>query len=126
MHRADAPGGRARIFVVDDDAGMRTLFGRVMTLEGHEPVLFNEPMPALNAIQAGMQVDLMLTDMNLGGNMTGLDLAREARRVRPDLPVVMVTGVYDTPASPDVAAMLFKPFRVHELVSTVAHCLAGP
>lgn len=114
----------ARVFVVDDDAAMRMLVGRIMSVEGHDPVLFNSPILALNAMQSGIAVDVLVTDLDLGTNMTGLDLAREARLIHPGLPVLLITGDPDAPASVDVSATVMKPFRLQELATALRACLA--
>ena len=126
MQKAGASARAARVFVVDDDAAMRVLFGRIITAEGHEPVVFDAPMPALHALQAGVTVDLLLTDLDLGTNMTGADLAREARVICPGLPVLLVTGESDIPLSLDVTATVGKPFRLHELAAALRRCLISP
>jgi YesN/AraC family two-component response regulator len=69
-------------------------------------------------------VDLLLTDFAMPG-MTGLQLAEAAQEVRPDLPVLLVSGYAEPP--PEGAKVLLKlgkPFRVQELSRAIEDVLA--
>lgn len=120
-----ALSGPARIFVVDDDDAMRSLLARILMLAGYEPVLFDDPVLALSAVRTSVQVDLIITDLDMNAVMSGLDLARAARHSRPGLPVILVTGSMVAPPLPDVTAIVRKPFRLLELELTVRNCLAA-
>lgn len=49
---------------------------------------------ALRYLRSGGEVDVLFTDVNLPGSMTGTELARHARQLRPDLPIVYASGRY--------------------------------
>ncbi len=75
---------------------------------------------ALKVIDAGQPVDLLFTDIVMAGGMTGVDLAREARRRRPDLQILFTSG-YAEPAImkdgvvPTDTDWLGKPYTLGEL-----------
>ncbi len=88
------------ILVVDDEADMETLFRQQFRRElrdGRFELAFAESgAAALGLIRAADNRDiiLLLSDINMPG-MTGFDLLRQARIVRPDLPIIMITAYGD-------------------------------
>jgi CheY-like chemotaxis protein len=74
-------------------------------------------------LERAEKIDLLLTDVILPKGMTGFDVARVARRLRPDLPIIFVSGFSDQSLlSEDFSAetkLLSKPFRVAELAEAL-------
>ena len=65
----------------------------------------------------------MITDYAMPG-MTGLQLAEEARRLRPDLPILLATGYADLPSHSDLELpRLSKPYQQRQLAEQIAHLL---
>ncbi|KMW59935.1 PAS/PAC sensor hybrid histidine kinase [Candidatus Rhodobacter oscarellae] len=85
-------GNDEHILVVEDNAEMR----RALTLQlaelGFHPIQAESGATALDLIQADVPVDLMLTDIVMPGGMDGRELANQARQMRPDLPIVFISG----------------------------------
>jgi CheY-like chemotaxis protein len=78
-------------------------------------------------VQDGLRPDLVVTDHLMPG-MTGLDLARDLRASRPDLPVVIVSGYAEMEGVAPSFPRLTKPFRSAELatcLTTLAEADAG-
>ncbi len=70
-------------------------------------------------------VDLLLTDYLMPG-MSGIELAREARKIRPGLAVLMITGFADlADGTASDVARLAKPFRMAELNRAIQDQIAG-
>jgi CheY-like chemotaxis protein len=71
-------------------------------------------------LQAGQPIDLMITDYAMPG-MTGMQLAEAARKLRPDLPILLATGYADLPqgASLDLPR-LSKPYQQKQLADHIA------
>lgn len=116
----------AHILVVEDEAGMRTLLATLLEAEGYQVETADSGESALRRLRAA-ECDLLLTDLRMPG-IDGLELLRQARRLRPDLAVIMVTG-YAT-VDNAVAALrrgvddyLTKPFDIDQLRRTVARTL---
>lgn len=83
---------------------------------------------ALDLIEQGARVDLLLTDIVMPGGIGGFELAREARKLRPDLPIVYMsgyTGFTSSEMGGVVAPMLQKPCPPFELAEALADALAG-
>jgi len=80
----------ARILVVDDQEMMRDGLCAILVREGHDVVAAGDGPAALTRLQAG-KVDLMITDLKMP-RMTGLELLIEAKKIRPEMPVVLMTA----------------------------------
>jgi len=80
----------ARILIVDDQELMRDSLAATLAREGHEVVAANDGAVAIMRLGAG-RFDLMITDLKMP-KMTGIELLAEARRLHPDMPVVMMTA----------------------------------
>ena len=74
---------------------------------------------ALRLMKSGSVPDLLVTD-HLMPRMNGADLAREARALRPELPVLVVSGYAEVDGIAPELPRLTKPFRNAELAASVA------
>ena len=89
------PEGGPRILYLDDDESLVYLVERLLEQRGYRVAGHTRQEDALQALRADpAAVDLVLTDYNMPG-MSGLDVAREARAIRPELPVVVTSGFID-------------------------------
>jgi len=82
--------------------------------------------PALRVLEQDGDVDAVLTDYVMPGK-NGADLIREIRQIRPDMPILLITGYADAAQDvpPDVAR-LAKPYRSAELIDAVNRLRALP
>ncbi|ONG57893.1 hypothetical protein BKE38_03760 [Pseudoroseomonas deserti] len=124
------PSDGESILVVDDDSAVRAI--AVSTLEqlGYPIHQANSGEAALRLLQAGLKVDLLFTDVAMPGRLNGIELAREARRLRPDLRILVTSG--RLPEGLDLDAVwaaggkfLSKPFHPLELALSVQSLLDG-
>jgi two-component system, NtrC family, response regulator HydG len=81
----------ARILVVDDQEMMRDSLAATLAREGHEIVACGDGPAAVDRLSAGARVELLITDLKMP-RMTGIELLAEAKRLRPELPVVLMTA----------------------------------
>ena len=111
-----------KILVVDDEQSMRDFLKILLLKEGHEVITAEDGNKALTCIQKET-FDLVISDIRMP-RMTGLELLEAAKRLFPDLPVIMITAF----ASPNdaVQAMkngaydyISKPFNVDEIKSVI-------
>jgi CheY-like chemotaxis protein len=85
-------GHGERILVVDDEEVLALLLQRALTALGYEVEFTTQPAAALDLVRADPErFALVLTDQTMP-SMTGLLLATNVRQIRPDLPVIMMTG----------------------------------
>ena len=123
---AASAAGRPRVLVVDDEASIRDLLSKTLALAEYDVDLAPDGRTALDRLRI-MPYDLLITDLKMPG-VDGLSVIREARRLKTDLPVVIITG-YSTEASAieavnlGVSGYLTKPFRVPRVLAVAAKAL---
>ena len=84
-----------RILYVDDDESLVFLVERLLLRHGYRVAPYTRPEAALQALRADPAAyDMVLTDYSMPG-MSGLDVAREARALNPNLPVAVTSGFID-------------------------------
>jgi len=87
-------GGGQRILVVDDEEALVRMISRILTKLGYQPTAMHDSTEALAAFEAAPgDFDLILSDLTMPG-LTGLELAGHANRIRPGIPVIVMTGYY--------------------------------
>jgi two-component system cell cycle sensor histidine kinase/response regulator CckA len=121
---ASSRGQGRTVMYVDDDQALVFLVKRVLSRKGYAVRTYSDPHEAQVALRNDPNgIDLLVTDYNMPG-YSGLDLLREAKRIRPDLPVALASG-YVTPELEGQAiaagadALIYKPNDVNELCETV-------
>ncbi len=112
-----------RVLLVDDEDVVRMTTADMLTDIGYDVVEANSAETALRQLDAGMAVDLLITDHLMPG-MTGADLARSFKSRRPGKPVLIVSGYADTEAIAPDLPRLAKPFRQAELVNMLSSMMS--
>lgn len=117
-------GNGRHVMYVDDDQALVFLISRVLTRKGFTVTTFTDPHEAQAALQANPTAfDILVTDYNMPG-FSGVDLLRQAKIIRPDLPVALASG-YVTPEleqsamAEGASALIYKPNDVNEFCDTV-------
>src|SRR5207247_5434436 len=119
-------GGRPRVLVVDDESSIRDLLTKTLALAEYDVDAAPDGRSALERMRL-YPYDLLVADLQLPG-MDGLSVIREAKRYKPDLPVIIITG-FSTESSAieavniGVAGYLTKPFRVPQVLAAAAKAL---
>ena len=86
------PGGAERLLLVDDEAPIVRMEKQMLERLGYRITTRTGSVEALEAFKANPDdYDLIITDMNMP-NMTGVRLASEIRKIRPDAPIIICTG----------------------------------
>ena len=81
----------AKILIVDDQELMRDSLAATLAREGHDVLAAGDGPVAVSRLSGPGRFDLLITDLKMP-RMTGLELLAEARRLRPDMPVVLMTA----------------------------------
>ena len=90
--RSSRPGGGQTILIVDDEPQLVALVEELTASLGYEPVGFSDPQRALIALrQDPGRFDAVITDERMPG-LRGTAFAKAVLELRPDLPVILVTG----------------------------------
>jgi signal transduction histidine kinase/CheY-like chemotaxis protein len=117
-------GSGTPILLVDDDASLADVTARLLRRGGFVPTTYTDPVAALEAFRAAPSAyALVLTDLTMP-RLSGLDLIRHIRAVRPDLPVIVGTGLGGTLDEREVAALgvtaiVPKPYVLRDLLSAI-------
>ena len=126
----DASARKHHVMYVDDDEALVFLVQRLLRRRGYEVSGFTDPHQATAALRAAPGAyDLLVTDYNMPG-FCGVDLVREARLIRPDLPVALASGyvtaeIEQAALAEGARALIHKPNDVEELCATVQRLVAG-
>ncbi len=115
-----------RVLLVEDDLDVREATLALLEDEGAHVIAMDAAEPALAALaEPGAGFDLVFSDVVLGGDQSGFDVAAAALAQHPRLPVVLATGYTGRagripPALAKTVPVLLKPFRRAELLAAVA------
>jgi signal transduction histidine kinase len=116
---ADVSKRRLRLLFVDDDFLISLSTAALLEDLGHEVVKASSGAAALEVLESGKPVDLMITDYAMPG-MTGVQLAEAARKLRPGLPILLATGYADLPARTRLELpRLSKPYQQRQLAERI-------
>jgi GAF domain-containing protein len=116
-----------RILVIDDEENVRDTLADMLRLTRHEVVVASHGAEGLEHFRAA-PFDLVMTDLAMPG-MSGWQVAQAAKALRPDVPVVLVTGwgvelPGDQLRANGVDRVMTKPFRIDEVKSVVVAFLS--
>jgi two-component system NtrC family sensor kinase len=109
------PVAGERVLVVEDEAGVLEMAVESLRDLGYHPLAVTNAAAALEALRADPGIGVLFSDVVMPGRMDGIALAREARRLRPDLRILLTTGYASQRRVPDDIALLQKPYRREDL-----------
>jgi CheY-like chemotaxis protein len=121
------------VLAVDDDDLILTIVEEALREGGYAVETANNPQTAMAMLdEKHSEYRALLTDVNMGaGKPTGWDLARHARELSPDIPVVYMSGdaggEWSANGVPN-SLLIIKPFAAAQVVTAVSHLLnaSGP
>jgi CheY-like chemotaxis protein len=110
----------AKVLITEDEPVIRAFARLVVEDAGHQSLEAASVEEALALLKSGRPLDVLFTDINLrSGPHGGLELAREAIKLRPDLRVIYTTGKMLTDEMRAMfvegATFLLKPYTSHGL-----------
>ena len=118
------------ILIVDDEATVRMLVAEVLTENSYRVLQARDGATAMQIFNSGQQIDLLITDVGLPGNMNGRQIADAACTKLPALRVLFITGYAENAAIGNGLLesgmeVLTKPFPMSSLSHKVRHMLEG-
>ncbi len=114
---------RSRVLLVEDEFLLADMVAEVLGEHGFEVFTVANAKDALRHLTCGCPCDILLTDIKLAGNIDGTVLARLARELRPNLPVVYASGSYRAIEELDaVSGSIFvpKPYNPEKLCAMIS------
>jgi len=129
---SDAPRAEAgeTVLIVDDEPSVRMLVTDVLEELGYAAVEAADGVAGLKLLESDMRIDLLITDVGLPGGVNGRQMADAARRVRPKLRVLFITGYAENASigngrmAPGMHVMV-KPFGMEMLASRIKAIIGG-
>ncbi len=121
-------GNGERVLFVDDEVALGQVANHVLNRLGYQPSIFNSSEAAWAAIQAAPDAyDIVVTDLTMPV-MTGIDLARLVLKLRPSLPIVIVSGytgtlTEDAVRQLGITGLVHKPMDKRALAFAVSRAL---
>ena len=118
----------ARIFIIDDESGIRTTLSDILADDGHETVAFESGEEALARL-AREDAELVLLDVWLPG-IDGMAVLERIREILPGTPVIMISGHASVETAVRATRLgawdfLEKPLSMDRVLLTVKHALAN-
>jgi CheY-like chemotaxis protein len=112
------------VLLVDDEPAIVRALQFGLKRRGFEVLSQANGRDALTVLKSPRKLDLLLSDVIMPGGISGIELARASRAIRPELPVLLTTGyAYDLlesmGAGPDEFQIIFKPYSVASLVERI-------
>jgi signal transduction histidine kinase/DNA-binding response OmpR family regulator len=117
--------GSERLLVVEDDLSVLAMTQEILETLGYEVATALDAPSALAVLERGDRVDLILSDVVMPGGVTGDELARRARALRPDLPILLTSGYFGEAARirEEEFSLIDKPFGPIELAGKLRELL---
>lgn len=116
---ASAQAG-GRVLFVEDDPLVREAVVRALEEAGFDVLVAPDGDKALAMLDAGLDADVVFSDVVMPGEVSGIDLAGLLRERRPGLPVVLATGYTDQRAVIPGVQILAKPYEIDQVVELLA------
>src|SRR5438874_7147345 len=116
-----------RILVVDDQELMRDSLAATLSRAGHDVVACTDGPAAVDRLSSGPRFDLLVTDLKMP-RMTGIELLTEAKRLRAEMPVVVMTAFATVQTAVEAMKLgaydyIQKPFEGEEIKLLVERTL---
>ena len=121
----------AVVLITEDDEPVRVLAESIIQDMGHETMTAGRVAEALALLSSDSAVDALFTDLNMDGNeLAGLELAQQAREMRPGLPVLYTSGGGVTDGTRalfvDGSGFLPKPYTLGQLTEALEAIIGPP
>jgi CheY-like chemotaxis protein len=113
------------VLVVEDDAAVRQVAISTLRSLGFGVIEAQTADEAARMLDTNEDVRLVLSDVRMPGELTGIDLARLIKRKLPDVHVLLTTGYVDTDETINDLELLYKPYRAADLAERIQMLLEG-
>ena len=118
----------ASILLAEDDESLRRFLAAALVRAGHVVIDCADGAAAYRQLQQ-LKFDLLLSDIVMPG-IDGIELAKRAAELDPDLRIMFITGfaavaLHPASAAPKDAKILSKPFHLRDIVEEVDRMVAA-
>ncbi len=112
------------VLVVEDDERVREVAVETLRQSGFRVLAAPDGAAALALLERGARVDVVFSDIAMPGGLDGVELGRAARRLRPELPVLLATGFAGPEPRDHGFEVLAKPYALATLVRRIGEMAA--
>ena len=113
-----APRAQTIVLIVEDEALVRYAVAQELRAAGYEVLESSTAEDAIARLAAGLRIDVVFTDIQLAGALTGWDVAEQFRAADPDVPIIYASGnAADRSRSVSNSIFLNKPYRPDDVVA---------
>lgn len=124
-HSVISPGNGETVLVVDDEPSIRMLVTELLSSLGYNVMEAADGISGLQLLQSDLRIDVLVSDIGLPGGMNGREMAGIARKSRPGLPVLFITGYAESAVMEKAhleprTQVLTKPFVLDAMSARVA------
>jgi len=130
LEQDNSPLGHEKILLVEDDELVRAHLAETLASLGYQVVPCADGQEVLGIIKSGVQADLLLTDIILGGGINGHRVAEQIKELRPSMPVLYMSGYTENAIASDGLLdpgihFISKPFRRHQIAAKLRAVFAA-
>jgi len=115
--------GEGTILMVEDNPEVAEVTASLLEQLGYRTLRANNATDALNRLQRGYKIALVLSDIVMPGGMNGIALAQEIKNHYPHIPVLLTSGYSDVVQTASQARVLRKPFHLPALEKSIREAL---
>ena len=120
------PSGSETILLVEDEAEVRKFVSRLLARLGYSVLEAEDAMSALKVLETVNEIDLLFSDLILPGGTNGLKLVEKAKKMRPELQILLTTGYtdeYERLSASSPGRILRKPYRRQDIATMLREVL---
>jgi len=124
----DLPQGKESILLVEDEYALRDLAEEFLNSQGYQVYTAENATQAIDILNLNIEIDLLFSDVVMPGGIDGYHLAEQAKKIRPEIKVLLATG-YTSHANADdkltdqIDCVLYKPYSRSILTQRVRRVL---
>jgi PAS domain S-box-containing protein len=125
---ADAPTAERKagsVLITEDDPDVLTVSVETLRLLGYEVYSAANAAEAMTILRRDVPIDVLFTDVVMPNGMNGIDLVREARRLRPEIRALLCSGYSrDGIQTDESTSFLTKPYMIADLARELASLMS--
>lgn len=127
-----APQPRPVVLIAEDEVLVRMYAADVLAEHGFDVLEAGNADEALGRLNAGARIDVLFTDVNMPGDLDGIELARLVRARCPDTEILITSGREGSGIDRGLGRFVPKPYAPEQIANTIrlllhrrAHCPAA-
>ncbi|WP_151705321.1 ATP-binding protein [Nitrincola alkalilacustris] len=127
--QSNTSGGGEKILLVEDDDLVRSHASNLLKIMGYQVVSASNGVEAMSILMQGDRFDLLFTDIVMPGGLDGRQLAVEAQKLYPEMPILFTSGyteetmLHDGSLRPGIQ-LLNKPYKKQMLAQKIKQALS--